>query len=199
MQTIGGALTSLEPVASGGAWDQTESAAFFGCIPPYLPLSSRSDVLAFQTDPLRAPVEIVGPIEAELWVSTDGPDTDFTAKLIDVHPPSADYPKGYAMILCDGILRLRYAEDPAKPRLRGAGEISRIKICLGPIANLFLAGHRIRLDISSSNFPKFDVNPNTGEDEGMARRKRLAVNTVFLDAGRPSRVMVPIRSGIGSR
>jgi len=99
------------------------------------------------------------------------------------------------MILCDGILRLRYAEDPSDPRLREPGEISRIKISLGPIANLFLAGHRIRLDISSSNFPKFDINPNTGEPDGMARRKRIAVNTVFADAGRPSRVVLPLTRG----
>jgi hypothetical protein len=190
--TIGGALTSLEPVASGGAWDQVESPDFFGCTPPYLPLSSRPDVLAFQTPPLAEPVQVVGPVEAVLWVATDGPDTDFTAKLIDVHPPSADYPRGYAMILCDGIVRLRYAEDPAVPRLRVPGEVVRIVVSLGPMANLFLPGHRIRLDVSSSNFPKFDVNPNTGEAEGMARRKRVAVNSVFLDAGRPSRVVLPL-------
>jgi putative CocE/NonD family hydrolase len=134
----------------------------------------------------------VGPIEAELYVSTDGPDTDFTAKLIDVHPPSADYPKGYAMILTDGILRLRYAEDPAHPRLHAPGEVVKIRITLFPTANLFLQGHRIRLDVSSSNFPKFDVNPNTGEPEGLALRKRIAVNTVFVDAARPSRVVLPL-------
>ena len=134
----------------------------------------------------------MGPIEAELWVATDGPDTDFTAKLMDVHPPSADYPRGYAMNLTDGILRLRYAEDPAQPRLRQPGEIVRIRITLYPTANLFLPGHRIRLDIASSNFPKFDVNPNTGEAEGMARRRRIAVNTVFADADRPSRILLPL-------
>ena len=185
-------MSSLDPVAYAGAWDQTEGPEFFGCTPPYLPLASRRDVLVFQTPPLDAPLQVVGPIEAELFVATDGPDTDFTAKLIDVHPPSADYPKGYAMILTDGILRLRYAEDPAQPRLRQPGEIVRIRITLFPTANLFLPGHRIRLDISSSNFPKFDVNPNTGEPDGMARRRRIAVNTVFVDAGRPSRVVLPL-------
>jgi putative CocE/NonD family hydrolase len=190
--TIGGNLTSLEPVARGGSWDQVESPEFFGCTPPYLPLSSRADVLAFQTAPLDAPLKVVGLIEAELWVSTDGPDTDFTAKLIDVHPPSADYPRGYAMILTDGIVRLRYAEDWANPRLRQPGELVNIRIILFPTANLFLPGHRLRLDISSSNFPKFDVNPNTGEPEGQARRKRIAVNTVFVDAARPSRLNLPI-------
>ncbi len=190
--TIGGNLTSLEPVARGGAWNQVESPEFFGCAPPFLPLASRADVLAFQTAPLAAPLRVVGPIEAELWVATDGPDTDFTAKLIDVHPPSADYPGGYAMLLTDGICRLRYAENPAAPRLRAAGEVVRITLTLFPTANLFLPGHRIRLDISSSNFPKFDVNPNTGEPEGAARRRRIAVNTVFVDAARPSRVVLPI-------
>ncbi len=187
--TIGGNLTSLEPVATGGAFNQVESPEFFGCTPPYLPLASRADVLAFQTAPLTAPLTIVGPIEAELWVSTDGPDTDFTAKLIDVHPPSADYPGGYAMILTDGIVRLRYAEDPTTERFRTPGEVVRIVVTLFPTANLFLAGHRIRLDISSSNFPKFDVNSNTGEPEGAASRRRIAINTVFTGK---SHIRLPI-------
>jgi putative CocE/NonD family hydrolase len=195
--TIGGALTSLEPVASGGAWDQVETPDFFGCSPPYLPLAARPDVLVFQTAPLTAPVQVVGPIEAELWVATDGPDTDFTAKLIDVYPPSADYPRGYAMILTDGILRLRYAEDPASPRFRQPGEVVRVIVTLAPTANLFAAGHRVRLDVSSSNFPKFDVNPNTGEPEGLARRKRVAINTVFVDADRPSAVVLPLIERLG--
>lgn len=190
--TIGGAMSSLEPVASAGAWNQVEAPEFFGCTPPYLPLASRPDVLVFQTPVLTRPVRVVGPIEVELWVATDGPDTDFTAKLIDVYPGSADYPRGYAMNLTDGIVRLRYAEDPTTPRLRQAGEIVRIVITLFPTANLFAAGHRIRLDVSSSNFPKFDVNPNTGEPEGRSRRKRVAVNTVFVDGGRPSGVVLPV-------
>lgn len=190
--TIGGAFSSLEPIASAGAFDQVESPAFFGCRPPYLPLSSRPDVLTFQTPPLREAMQIAGPVEAVLWVETDGPDTDFTAKLIDVHPPSADYPRGYAMNLTDGILRLRYAEDPAKPRLRTKGEITRIVVTLFPTANLFQPGHRIRLDISSSNFPKFDVNPNTGEPDGMARRKRIACNTIHLGGSRPSAIRLPV-------
>ncbi len=190
--TIGGAMSSLEPVARAGAWDQTESPDFFGCAPPFLPLAARPDVLVFQTAILSEPLQIVGPIEAELFAATDQPDTDFTAKLIDVHPPSADYPRGYAMGLTDGILRLRYAEDPAAPRLRRPGEVVRARITLFPTANLFLPGHRIRLDVSSSNFPKFDVNPNTGEPEGRARRIRAAVNTVFLDAARPSRMVLPV-------
>ncbi len=190
--TIGGAMSSLDPVAHAGSWDQTEGPEFFGCAPPYLPLASRADVLVFQTPPLDGPVQVVGPVTAELFVATDGPDTDFTAKLVDVHPPSADYPGGYAMILTDGIVRLRYAEDRAAPRLRAPGEVTRVQVTLFPTANLFKAGHRIRLDVSSSNFPKFDVNPNTGEPDGAARRRRVAVNTVFADAARPSRLLVSV-------
>ncbi len=190
--TIGGNLTSLEPVAYGGSFDQVEGPVFFGCSPPYLPLASRPDVLVFQTAPLPRDVTVAGPVEAELWVATDGPDTDFTAKLIDVHPPSADYPGGYAMILTDGILRLRYAEDPGAARLRSPGELVRARVTLFPTANRFLAGHRIRLDISSSNFPKFDVNPNTGAPEGHAGPRRIAINTVYADAARPSHVVLPV-------
>ncbi len=180
--TIGGNLTSLEPVAVGGAFNQVEAAAFFGCTPPYLPLASRPDILVFQTEPLTTDTDIVGEIACTLTISTDAPDTDFTAKLIDVHPPSQDYPSGYAMILTDGICRLRYAEDPTKERFRTPGERVTITITLYPTANRFRAGHRIRLDISSSNFPKFDVNPNTGEPDGAAIRRRIAVNTIHLEA-----------------
>ncbi len=190
--TIGGSLTSMEPVASGGAWSQMESPDFFGCTAPFLPLSSRPDVLSFQTPPLAAPLRVAGPLSAELWVTTDGPDTDFTAKLLDIHPPSADYPKGYDLLLADGICRLRYAADPARPELHTPGRVVRITVTLFPTANLFAAGHRIRLDISSSNFPKYDVNPNTGEPEGAARRRRIALNTVFMDASRPSHVVLPL-------
>ncbi|MGH7042583.1 MAG: CocE/NonD family hydrolase, partial [Acetobacteraceae bacterium] len=202
--TIGGAFSSLEPLARAGAFNQIEAAEIFGCAPPFLPLASRADVLVFETVPLARAVRIVGPVEVMLFVATDAPDTDFTAKLIDVHPASADYPRGYAMNLTDGILRLRYAEDPTAPRLRpraavgaamgatAGAEVVAARITLFPTANLFLPGHRIRLDVSSSNFPKFDVNPNTGEPEGRARRRRVAVNTVFVDAGRPSHVVLPV-------
>ncbi len=190
--TVGGNFSSLDPVAYAGTWNQVEAPEFFGCTAPFLPLSSRADVLAFQSAPLAGPVQIAGPIEVTLWVSTDGPDTDFTAKLIDVHPPSADYPQGYAMLLTDSIIRLRYVEDPTQERFRQAGEVVKAVLTLPPVANLFTPGHRIRLDVSSSNFPKFDVNPNTGEPEGYARRRRVAVNSVYVDANRPSHLLLPI-------
>lgn len=192
--TIGHALTR-EPTVRGGVFDQVEAPEILGCKPPYLPLAARHDVLAFQTGPLAEPVRLVGPLTVRLWVSTDAPDTDFTAKLVDVHPPSVDYPHGYAVILADGIVRLRYAEDPENPRLRKPGEIVEATITLPPTANLFSAGHRIRVDISSSNFPKYDVNPNTGEPDGQATLRRTAVNTVFMDASRPSHIVLPIWPG----
>ncbi len=142
-------------------------------------------------EPLAAPFEFVGPVEVTLFVASDAPDTDFTAKLIDVHPRSEDYPQGYAMLLGDGILRLRYADDPAAPVLNRPGELRRVRIILFPTANLFLPGHRVRLDVSSSNFPKFDVNPNSGEAEGEARRQRRAVNSVFTGPSHPSRIVLP--------
>lgn len=193
--TIGGAISSLEPVAPGGAFDQTETPDVFGAKPPYLPLSSRADVLAFETPPLAQDVVAAGPIVVRLWVSSDGPDTDFTCKLVDVAPPSADYPKGYAIGLTDGILRMRYRDDRSAPRDMTPGEVYAIEIEAFPTANLFRAGHRIRVDISSSNFPKFDVNPNTGEPEGRSRRRRLAVNTVFLGGDRASHILLPIVDG----
>eukprot|EP01037_Dinobryon_pediforme_P005788 gene5788-5851_t len=196
--TIGGAFSSLEPIAYPGSFDQRERADVFGCTAPYLPLASRPDVLVFQTEPLESPVTLAGDIEIDLFVETDSPDTDFTVKLIDVHPPTEDYPAGYAMLLADGIVRLRYAEDPANPRLRAPGEITRLQRALLLTANLFLPGHRIRIDISSSNFPRFDPNPNTGEAEAQSPRRRIATNTLYTDAARPSRVILPILPAIDS-
>ena len=127
-----------------------------------------------------------------LWVASDGPDTDFTAKLIDVHPPSADYPDGFAMNLTEGLLRVRYRDSWERPTLMVPGEVYAITIELFPIGNLFVPGHRLRLDISSSNFPHFDVNPNSGEPEGSMEHPRIAENRVFVDRERPSHIVLPI-------
>lgn len=190
--TIGGAFSSLEPVATAGAFDQVERPDFLGCRAPYLPLAARPDVLVFQTPPLEREVTVVGPITAELFVATDAPDADITAKLVDVHPPTADDPRGFAMLLTDGIVRLRYAGNHAHPRLRTPGAVTRIRVMLMPTANRFLPGHRIRLDIAASNFPKFDVNPQSGEPEGEGRLPRVARITLFTDRERPSRVLLPV-------
>ena len=190
--TIGGTVTSGKPVMVGGAFDQVEGPRFFGSREPYLPLAARPDVLVFQTEALEADVEITGAIKARLHVASDRPDTDFTVKLIDVYPPSTDYPAGFAMNITDGILRARYRKSWAHPEPLVPGEATVVEIDPFPTSNLFKRGHRIRIDISSSNFPHFDVNPNTGEPEGTGLTRQVARNTVFVDRARPSAVIVPI-------
>jgi uncharacterized protein len=190
--TIGGPISSGEPIMVGGAFDQREAPAFFGSRPPYRPLAERPDVLVFQTPPLLRAVEVTGPIVAHLWIASDCPDTDFTAKLIDVYPPNADYPDGYAMNLTGGILRARYRDSWERPTLMQPGQVYAIRIDLFPCSNRFASGHCIRLDIASSNFPHFDVNFNTGEPEGLSTHARIATNTVYIDQVRPSHVVLPI-------
>lgn len=182
--TIGGSLTSGEPIFEGGAFDQTEHARFFGCTNPGMPLIARRDILSFQTPSLAEDLLVAGPVIVRLKVSTDAPDTDFTAKLVDVYPPSKDYPRGYAMNVTDGIFRVRYRKGYECPELVAPDE-GAFEITITPFAtvNLFKAGHRLRLDISSSNFPKYDINFNTGEPEGTARGSRVAHNIVHLGAG----------------
>jgi putative CocE/NonD family hydrolase len=190
--TMGGTVTSGEPLMRGGGYDQRESVAFYGSREPYLPVEARPDVLVFQTAPLTADVEVTGAIEANLWIASDCPDTDFTIKLIDVYPSSEDYPEGFALNLTDGILRCRYRDSWEKPTPMQAGQVYLIKVAAFPTANLFKRGHRIRVDVSSSNFPHFDVNPNTGAPEGTGLTQRVARNTVFVDAARPSHVVLPV-------
>ena len=137
-------------------------------------------------------MELAGPIVAKLWVSSDRVDTDITIKLIDVYPPSADYPLGFAMNVTDGILRLRYRNSWEKPEPLVPGVPVQITVEAFPTANLFKRGHRLRLDVSSSNFPHFDVNPNTGAPEGRGLTRQVARNTVYLDRERPSHVVLPI-------
>jgi putative CocE/NonD family hydrolase len=177
--TRGGAISSGEPVMRAGAFDQSAMA-------------TRSDVLVFMTPPLADDLEIAGPVTAQLWIASDAPDTDFTAKLIDLYPPGADHPDGFAMNLTEGLLRVRYRDSWEHPSLMVPGEVYAITIELFPVANLFRRGHRLRLDISSSNFPHFDVNPNSGEAEGEWRHPRPARNRVFAAAGRPSHILLPV-------
>jgi len=190
--TIGGTVTSGKPVMVGGAFDQREGPRFFGSHEPYLPLAARPDVLVFQTEPLAKDTEVTGAIVARLHIASDRPDTDFTLKLIDVHPPNEDYPEGFAMNLTDGVVRARYRKSWENPEPLIPGEATEVEIAAFPTSNLFKAGHRIRVDISSSNFPHFDVNPNTGDPEGVGLTRQVARNTVFVDAARPSRVILPI-------
>ena len=182
----------MRQIIAGGPVHQQEQPGIVGCKPPYLPLAMRPDVLVFQTPPLVAAVELTGETRVKLWISSSAVDTDFTAKLIDVCPPNADYPAGYHMFLCDSILRCRYRSSFEREELMTPGEIYPIEIVLPPVSNLFQAGHRIRIDISSSNFPRFDLNPNTGEPMGRHTATMLAHNAVHLDAGHPSHAVLPV-------
>ena len=194
--TMGGQVTSGEPVMTGGAYDQNApDARVYGAREPYLPLDSRPDVISLTTPPLQRDVVLAGPVSARLHISTTAPDTDFTIKLIDVHPPNPDYPHGFAMNLTDGIARCRFHRSYEKPELLTPGEVYEIDVTAPDTANRFAAGHRIRLDISSSNFPRFDVNTNTGEPEAAARRTAVAANTVHMDAEHPSHVRVWVEGG----
>lgn len=190
--TIGGAIASGAPLMEPGAYDQREAPHIFGCKAPYRALRDREDLLVFETPPLESDVEVIGPICARLFVSSDSVDTDFTVKLIDVHPPSEDYPEGFAMNLSHGILRARYREGFDREAWMTPGEIYLIEVEAFPTANRFVRGHRIRLDVASSNFPHFDVNPNTDEPEGYGFAPRRARNRVYMDARRPSRLLLPI-------
>jgi putative CocE/NonD family hydrolase len=190
--TIGGALSSGGPVMYSGAYDQRTAPNIFGAKPPYGPLAERHDVLVFQTPPLPEDLEIAGPLELRLWIASNGPDADIHVKLVDLYPPSADYPDGFAMNLSEGLLRLRYRDSWEAPTLLEPGRPYAVTVALFPCANLFKRGHRLRLDLAGSNFPHFDVNPNSGEPEGSMEHPRRATTTIFVDADRPSHLVLPI-------
>lgn len=183
--TIGGCISSNDGIMLQGAWDQRGGPHIWNLQEP-LPLSARNDVLVFQTEPLKEDVEVTGELEVKLWISSTAPDTDFTAKLLDVHP------NGFDMNITDGILRCRFRESLKEEKLMTPGQVYPITIRLYPSSNVFKKGHRIRLDVSSSNFPRFDLNPNTGEPLNDHRRSSSAVNTVHHDAERPSHILLPI-------
>ncbi|HEV2247568.1 MAG TPA: CocE/NonD family hydrolase, partial [Terriglobia bacterium] len=189
--TIGGNISSGDGIMLQGAWDQKCSAAVWNC-KDTLPLSARQDVVVFMTLPLEHDVEVTGPIDVKLWASSAAVDTDFTAKLIDEHPPNNDFPAGIDMNLEDGIIRARYRGSLQKPELMKPGQIYEFTIHLYPTSNVFKAGHRIRLDISSSNFPRFDVNPNTGAALGDERGATATMNTIYMDKDHPSHVVLPV-------
>ncbi len=175
-----------------GAYDQRCRAELWTC-KDERPLSARNDVLVFQTAPLEQDMEVTGRLVLKLWASSSAPDTDFTAKLIDVYPPSADFPAGVDLNVGDSIVRARYRNGVNQPpALMKPGEAYEFTIELYPTSILFQRGHRIRVDISSSNFPRFDVNPNTGEPLNDNRRTAVAVNTLYHDAQHPSHIVLPV-------
>lgn len=182
----------LRSIIIEGAAHQQEAPGIVGARPPYLPLAARADNMVFQTEPLAQAIEVTGPITVHLWISSSALDTDFTAKLIDVYPPNPDYPAGYHMNLVDGIIRCRYRESWEHEVLLEPDQIYQVRIDLAPTSNLFGVGHRIRLDIAGSNFPRFDINPNTGEAIGCHTYTVVAHNTVYLDQAHPSHVVLPL-------
>lgn len=175
--TVGGAtfLPGLFVAANAGPRDQRA-------------IEARADVLTYTSEVLTRDLEVTGPVRLVLYFRSDAPDTDFTGKLCDVHPD------GRAMILTDGILRARYRESFTTPRPLRAGEIHRLEIDLVATANVFRAGHRIRLEVSSSNFPRFDRNTNTG---GVIAREsaadfRTAHNEIWHDESHASHLVLPV-------
>ncbi len=192
--SIGGNVSSAEGILIQGAYDQRGGEQFWNGQDP-APLSSRDDVLVFQTEPLADDLEVTGQVEVSLWAASSAVDTDFTAKLIDVHPPSEDFPEGFDLQIEDGIIRGRFRDSLKQETLLKPGEAYEFKIKLYPTSNVFKKGHRIRLDVSSSNFPRFDVNPNTGEPLNRHTSTVVARNTIFQDTKRPSRVVLPVIPG----
>ena len=173
VQTIGGNNCCSPHIVPWGPYDQR-------------PVEMRSDVLCYTSAPLTADTEITGPIQMVLYAASDAPDTDWTAKLIDVSPT------GYAMNLCDGIIRARYRESSTDPTLIQPGTVYEYTIDVGATGNMFRKGHQIRLEISSSNFPCFDRNPNTGQPFGRDAEMRPALQTVHHSREYPSRIVLPV-------
>jgi putative CocE/NonD family hydrolase len=171
--TLGGNVCCAAQVPSG-PWDQRAA-------------ERRDDVLVYTSEPLSTPLEVTGPITMALYASTTAPDTDWTAKLVDVAPD------GFARNVQDGILRARYREGAGMPAsLLEPGRVYEYTIDLWATSNTFLQGHQIRLEISSSNFPRFDRNLNTGEKPGTGTRLQVAKQTIYHSARYPSHVVLPV-------
>jgi uncharacterized protein len=152
------------------------------------PVEARDDVLIYSTPPLAADMEVTGPVTLELYAKSSAVDTDFTAKLVDV------WPNGFAQNLNDGILRARYRASMEKPELLNPRQVYKLTIDMWSTSNVFKKGHMLRLELSSSNFPRFDRNLNTGEDNARGRRFVSATNTVLHDAEHPSALTLPVIS-----
>jgi uncharacterized protein len=167
------------------AQNQICSTAFLGC-KDHKPLNQRLDVLSFISERLTDPVEVTGAPEVNLWISSNARDTDLVAKLIDV------FPDGYALIVSEGQLRARYREGFRQQRLLSPGQHYQLRIKLGSLSNLFPARHRIRLDVTSSDFPRLEPNPNTGDPIGTWAHPVMAKNVVYHSAEQPSYLELPI-------
>lgn len=176
--TLGGAILTTvgDSARMSGSIDQRD-------------LDDRADIVRFLTNSLVADLEVVGPVRLVLHAATSAVDTDWTARLIDVHPD------GTAYNLTDGIVRAQF-RDPAHPQLLRPGTPHEFVVDLGAIGHVFRQGHRVRLDVSSSNFPRYDRNPGTGETSLTAHESNAVIGdqTIFHDGIRPSRLFLPITS-----
>jgi uncharacterized protein len=150
------------------------------------PAEERSDVLVYTTPAFAKDTEVTGPVSLDLYVSSSAVDTDFTGMLVDI------WPNGFAQNLTSGILRMRYRNSQEKPELANPGETYHITVDLWATSNVFLAGHKLRLEVSSSNFPRFDRNLNTGEEQARATRMVKGTNVVYHDKAHPSALIVPL-------
>jgi uncharacterized protein len=172
--TLGGPLCCGPfPPVGLGPQDQTKA-------------ESRKDVLVFTTPALSKDLEVTGPVSLDLYVSSSAVDTDFTGKLVDL------WPNGFAQNLTEGILRLRYRNSQEKPELAKPGETYHVTVDLWATSNVFLAGHKLRVEISSSNFPRFDRNLNTGEEQARGTRMNKATNAIYHDKSHPSALILPL-------
>jgi hypothetical protein len=150
------------------------------------PAEGRADVLVFTTPAFVKDFEVTGPVKLDLYVSSSAVDTDFTGMLVDV------WPNGFAQNLTSGILRMRYRNSQEKPELANPGEMYNVTLDLWATSNVFLAGHKLRLEVSSSNFPRFDRNLNTGEEQARGTRMIKATNVIYHDKARPSALILPV-------
>jgi len=171
--TRGGGLCCWQAALPSGAFDQSQ-------------IEQRPDVLVYTSSPLESDLEVTGPLQVFLWVSSSAVDTDFTAKLVDVDP------NGFARNLQDGILRASCRNSLVHPEPLNPGEVYNLVIDLAATSNVFLSGHRIRLEISSSNYPRFARNPNTGQSHGQATELATARQTIFHDNLHPSHILLPV-------
>jgi uncharacterized protein len=168
-----GGTTLLSLGDTAGACDQRE-------------VEKRGDILVYTSEPLTEPLEVTGPVILRLYAATSAPDTDFMAKLIDVHSDGASYN------IADGVIRARFRESLDQPTLVSPGEVIEYEVDMWSTSHMFLPGHRIRVNITSSDFPRYDRNPNTGGDLGSDYSVEIARQTIFHDARYPSHVVLPI-------
>jgi uncharacterized protein len=171
--TIGGSLCCDQEHYEPGPRDQRAA-------------ENRADVLVYSSKPLGEDMEATGPVTLELWAKSSAVDTDFTAKLVDVAPD------GLALNLTDGILRMRYRDSQEKPEMMNPDQVYKITVDLWATSNVFKKGHILRLEVSSSNFPRFDRNLNTGAEQATSREFISATNTILHDAEHPSALVLPV-------